>query len=86
MARPKGLPKTGGRKKGTPNKLTKAVKDALGEAFDEMGGTASLVKWGKANPGEFYKLWGRLIPVEANLKHSGNIGLEALVAGAGEDD
>lgn len=29
MARPKGLPKTGGRQRGTPNKVTRSVREAL---------------------------------------------------------
>ncbi len=32
MARPKGLPKTGGRKRGTPNKLAASLKEAIHEA------------------------------------------------------
>ena len=54
----------GGRKKGTPNKSTAAVKAALVDAFDQLGGVGSLVKWGKKNPTEFYKLWSKLLPTE----------------------
>ena len=35
MARPKGIPKTGGRKKGTPNKITGSVKDWLSQLIDK---------------------------------------------------
>lgn len=36
MPRPKGLPKTGGRKKGTPNKITRAFADLVDRAlFDD---------------------------------------------------
>ncbi len=54
--------KTGGRKPGSLNMLTKNVKEALEAAFDELGGVESLVTWGKANPSEFYKLWARMLP------------------------
>lgn len=65
MGAPKGHKKYGGgRAKGTPNKVTASVKAALVEAFDLMGGVESLVEWGKKNRTEFYKLWGRLVPVE----------------------
>lgn len=57
--------KTGGRKKGTPNKLTSSTKKALDEAFKKMGGVAALVRWGKDNPTEFYKIWVKILPVEA---------------------
>lgn len=57
--------KTGGRKKGTPNKLTRSVKLALDDAFTKIGGVSALVMWGKENPTEFYKLWAKILPVEA---------------------
>lgn len=34
MARPKGIPKTGGRKRGTPNKVTGTVKEWLATIID----------------------------------------------------
>jgi hypothetical protein len=64
--------KTGGRKAGTPNKLTRTVKEAFEEAFNalqEQPGV-KLGEWGKANPTEFYKLAARLIPAEINAKVS----------------
>lgn len=58
----------GGRKAGTPNKLTKTVKEAFEQAFNVMQGEpgVNLGEWGKANPTEFYKLSARLIPSEVN--------------------
>ena len=60
MPRPEGA----GRKKGQVNKITKSVKEALAEAFENMGGIPSLVRWGRLNPGVFYKLWVRLLPIQ----------------------
>ena len=60
----KGQKKVAGRKKGTPNKVTRSVKAALLEAFDGLGGVPALVAWGKDNPAEFYTLWGKLVPQE----------------------
>ncbi|MCY1392264.1 hypothetical protein D3C76_753420 [compost metagenome] len=60
--------KTGGRQKGTPNRATKEVKDALAEAFVKLGGVPALVRWGRDEPGEFYKLWARMLPHE--IKHA----------------
>lgn len=61
-----------GRPKGSPNKLTKSVKDAFQEAFDVMQEQpgVKLTEWGKENPTEFYKLAARLIPAEINAKVS----------------
>lgn len=56
--------KTGGRQPGTPNKVTSAFKAAVLDAFDKLGGTKALTKWGKDNPTEFYKIAARLIPHE----------------------
>ena len=58
--------KTGGRQKGVPNRVTTSVKQAITDAFDELGGVPSLVAWGKKNPNEFYGLWGRLAPREVH--------------------
>lgn len=64
MGAPKGHKKYGGRQKGTPNKSTAAVKSALVDAFEQLGGVGALVEWGKDNRGEFYKLWAKLLPTE----------------------
>lgn len=54
----------GGRKKGTPNKVTQSARAAFQLAFDKAGGAKAMTVWAKANPTEFYKLYARLIPVE----------------------
>ncbi|SAL10444.1 hypothetical protein AWB73_00112 [Caballeronia turbans] len=76
--RPKGLPKTGGRQKGTPNKATVAVKEAFRAAFDDLGGTAALVEWAKENPTQFYQLFSKLIPTEVDATISGKAGAPAV--------
>ena len=53
-----------GRPKGSKNKLPLTFKQAVIDAFEELGGTGTLVKWGKSNPTEFYKIAARLIPTE----------------------
>jgi hypothetical protein len=49
-------------KKPTPPQ--REVKNALSEAFLEIGGIRALVEWGMDNPEEFYKLWARILPHE----------------------
>lgn len=51
-----------GRRRGTANKVTRAFREAMTAAFDEMGGTEGLVTWACANRTEFYKLAVRLVP------------------------
>lgn len=65
--------KTGGRQEGTRNKATLAAREAFQHAFDHIGGPESLATWAKENLTEFYKLYGRLIPVDIQAK--GNINL-----------
>jgi hypothetical protein len=62
MARGK---KTGGRKKGTVNKATASVKEAIIKAFDGIGGMKSFEKWAKENPDDFYtKMYVKVMPTE----------------------
>jgi hypothetical protein len=56
-----------GRPKGSLNKLTVETKAALHEAFDELGGVASLVQWARRDPGAFYSLWVKTLPKDVNL-------------------
>ena len=58
----------GGRQKGTPNKRTVQVKEALEKAFRGIGGTKALMRWAVDNPGEFYKLWVKMLPRNMTVK------------------
>lgn len=78
IGRPKGSPKTGGRKKGTPNKTTTAVKEAFRQAFDDLGGITALVTWAQENPTQFYQLFSKLIPTEIDATLSGKEGAPAV--------
>jgi len=67
-----------GRPKGAINKTTLAVKEAIEEAFDELGGVPALVQWARRDPEAFYsKLWAKLIP--KNIEIKGVLSLEQLV-------
>jgi hypothetical protein len=69
MARPKGQPKLGGRKKGTPNKLTGALKDMILTALDgahKDGGVEYLKEQAKDNPTAFLTLVGKVLPLQVN--------------------
>ncbi|MFT3885666.1 MAG: hypothetical protein QM724_09610 [Flavobacteriales bacterium] len=63
----KGTPGPG-RRKGVPNKLTIGARLAIQASFDELGGVAALTAWARKNPTEFYRLYARLIPIEANVE------------------
>lgn len=63
--------KTGGRKKGTPNKATAAVREAVVHAFHEVGGAEYLIQLASSDPRTFCTLISKVIPlqVEAELEH-----------------
>lgn len=71
--------KTGGRKKGTPNKKTREVKEAIAQCFEEMGGVKSLKVWAESNPDTFYgQVWPKLLPIQH--KHGGDPDNDAPIA------
>lgn len=58
--------KTGGRRPGATNRVTRTVKEAFEAAFRSAQGLdgVKLEDWMQANPTEFYKVCARLIPAE----------------------
>lgn len=71
----KGKIKTGGKTKGTPNKVTKTVKEAVLMAFVELqsDAKANILSWAKENTTDFYKIASKLIPTEVNANVESNI-------------
>lgn len=56
--------KTGGRVRGTPNKLTASVKEAILAALEDAGGAKYLLGVARENPQVFCALLGKLLPNE----------------------
>jgi hypothetical protein len=59
--------KTGGRKKGTPNKTTALLKDAILKAAENAGGgdiVEYLTQQARLNPGPFMSLLGKVMPTQ----------------------
>jgi hypothetical protein len=56
--------KHAGRVKGTPNKTTVQVKEAILNAFEQCGGVNYLVMVALADPKTFCTLLGRVLPTE----------------------
>jgi len=59
--------KFGGRKKGTPNKLSATVKDNVISVFEELGGTDHMKLWAAENPTQFYNIYAKLLPTEVDV-------------------
>lgn len=60
--------KTGGRQKGTPNKTTALLKDAILKAAEQAGGEGGMVGYltlqATENPGPFMSLLGKVLPMQ----------------------
>jgi hypothetical protein len=56
--------RTVGRAKGTQNKLTVSIREAIEHAFDELGGAGYLVHVGRSDPRTFCALLGKLLPTK----------------------
>lgn len=59
---PKPGTRPSGRKKGTPNKLTRDIKAALEKAFDQAGGADYLFDVSQEDKRTFCTLLGKILP------------------------
>lgn len=51
-----------GRKKGVPNKTTRAAKEAIALAAEELGGVDRMVEWAQEDPKNETIFWGSIYP------------------------
>ena len=72
-------PKTGGRKKGTPNKTTALLKDAILRAAENAGNDKGMVGYltlqATLNPGPFMALLGKVLPMQITGEGDGPVKL-----------
>lgn len=73
--------KTGGRAKGTPNRLTADIKSMIETALHKAGGVNYLVAMAKENPAAFLALLGKIIPRDIRADVGGRVTLEDLLCG-----
>ena len=57
-----------GKKKGTPNKVTKDLKKAFMQTFDALGGTEGLIQWASENRDVYYPMVSKMLPRDVQLK------------------
>ena len=70
--------KTGGRKKGTPNKTTALLKDAILKAATDAGNgdmVAYLRTQALENPGPFMALLGKVLPMQVTGEDGGPVAI-----------
>lgn len=76
--RKKGCSKFGGRKKGSQNVVTKALKEAILAALDEVGGQKYLVKVARDDPKTFCSLLGKVLPLQVTGEGDGPLVVEIV--------
>ena len=69
----------GGRKRGTPNKLTSDVKSAIVEALERVGGVEYLAELADSNKPAFAALLGRVLPLQHTGADGGPIALTGKI-------
>ncbi len=75
-------PQTGaGRKRGSQNKLTRDIKEAIEQSFEALGGQFWLENLARRNPSAYAQLIGKLLP----LQGSGKDRQEVVVVLEGDD-
>lgn len=67
-----GTAKTGGRRKGTTNKVTSLAKDAIAAAADRLGGVDRLVEWVREDTSNERVFWGQIYTKLLPLQVSGD--------------
>ena len=72
------------RSKGTLNKFTRDMKDALELAFNRSGGVDYLVRIAKDEPKLFCALLGKLIPAQITVSVTNHIDLATAMIAAEE--
>lgn len=69
--------KTGGRKRGTPNKVTRSCREAIEHAADVLGGAERLAAWARSSAENERTFWAsiypKLLPLPVPLSLSGGL-------------
>lgn len=73
LPKPKKGERPGGRQKGTPNKITKSMREAFMNAFNNAGGEEALAAFARRDRKTFYQICSKLIPVELVGKGGKNL-------------
>lgn len=74
-----------GRPKGVPNKNTTALKDMILKALGDAGGIDYLTKQASENPNAFLTLVGKVLPLDVNNNHSGQVVAQVVFKGLNAD-
>lgn len=70
-----------GRVKGTPNKTTTAVREAILEAFERAGGVEYLATVATTDPKTFCTLLGKVLPLQVTGEGGAPIAFKVTLGG-----
>jgi hypothetical protein len=70
----RGHKKVGGRKKGTPNKLTATVKDAIAQVAEIIGGVERMAQWVQEDPENERSFWTSIYPKLLSVHAQNQVG------------
>lgn len=80
-----GKGRIGGRAKGTPNKTTRSVKEAIELAAEGLGGATRLQEWASSDPANERVFWGQIYPKLLPLQVTGEGGGAVVLQLMGAD-
>jgi hypothetical protein len=75
-----------GRPKGSVNKTTAAIKEMVIQALSDAGGIEYLVAQSRDNPTAFLTLVGKVLPLQVNAEHKGDVIAHVVFKGLNDDD
>jgi hypothetical protein len=61
--------------KGTPNKNTVMIAEAMQYAFRGIGGAPALTEWARAHRTEFYAMYAKMLPNQTKIDLNITVGL-----------
>jgi hypothetical protein len=67
-----------GRPKGSENKITKSLREAIKESFDKVGGVQYLQRVAEEDPRAYLTIVGKVIPAELSAKVEGGLDITIL--------
>jgi hypothetical protein len=62
-----------GRPKGSVNKITRDIREAVLQSFETVGGAAYLVEQAKLNPTAYLTLVGKVLPLQVTGESGGPV-------------
>jgi hypothetical protein len=70
--------KTGGRAKGTPNKITRDIREAVLQSFEIVGGAQYLAEQARLNPVAYLSLVGKVLPLQVTGEGGGAVSIQIV--------